>query len=134
MKYSAIPLLALSTVMLACDSKKEGNPGSSGGTTAPGSSPIQAAAQAAPNGKLVTHKLLDDKYMEMGTLPLPDNWILNNGKAAMSGPGNANVYMLPLKNWMNGNGQYVPSNNPHYDPNRDPSLQDQQWNETEIED
>ncbi|RKH35870.1 hypothetical protein D7Y13_34835 [Corallococcus praedator] len=50
-----------------------------------------------PNGRLVLHKLLDNQFMEMGRLPLPENWILNNGKAAMSGPGNVNVFMLPLK-------------------------------------
>ncbi|NOK16515.1 hypothetical protein [Corallococcus carmarthensis] len=65
----------------------------------------QKAPQALPepNGKLVVHKMLDNQFMEMGRLPLPDNWILNNGKAAMSGPGNVNVYMFPLKTFMFSN-------------------------------
>ncbi|MFP2896491.1 hypothetical protein [Corallococcus sp. 4LFB] len=53
-----------------------------------------------PNGPIVLHKLLDAQFMEMGRLPLPDNWVLNNGPAAMSGPGNVNVYVSPLKTFM----------------------------------
>ncbi|MFP2956858.1 hypothetical protein ACLEPN_03245 [Myxococcus sp. 1LA] len=59
-----------------------------------------ASARPEPNGPLVLHKMLDAQFMEMGRLPLPDNWILNNGKAAMSGPGNVNVYALPLRSFM----------------------------------
>lgn len=35
--------------------------------------------------------------------------------------------------WMNSNGEYVPSNNALYDPNTDPALNNQQWQEVEIE-
>jgi hypothetical protein len=108
MKSSALCLVALSLVTAACDQKTA----VSGQAAAPGApqdskkgplEPAQALAQAAPNGKLITHKLLDDKFLEMASLPLPDNWIVNHGKAFMSGPGNVHVYMFPLKTFMYSN-------------------------------
>jgi hypothetical protein len=35
--------------------------------------------------------------------------------------------------YMNENGEYVVSNNPNYDPNRDPNLSNQTWEETQVE-
>jgi hypothetical protein len=103
MNYSAVSLLALSLVTTACDQNKAQKTG--GGPAPEGAvpEPAQAQAQAEPNGKLIEHKMLDDQYREMASLPLPDNWVLNNGKAAMSGPGNVNVYMFPLKTFMYSN-------------------------------
>ena len=35
--------------------------------------------------------------------------------------------------YMNENGEYVGSNNPNYDPNRDPNINNQTWEETQVE-
>jgi hypothetical protein len=111
MKPSAICLVALSLVTAACDQKTDktavGGPAAAPdapqGTRKGPLDPAQALAQAAPDGKLITHKLLDDKFLEMASLPLPDNWIVNHGKAFISGPGNVHVYMFPLKTFMYSN-------------------------------
>ncbi len=34
--------------------------------------------------------------------------------------------------WMNSNQEYIPSNDANYDPNLDPNVKDQQWQEVEI--
>lgn len=97
MKRHAIPLLALCLMAVACDEKKKGE-------TMSGSTEAKSAqARPEPNGKVIPHKMLDNQFMEMARLPLPDNWILNNGKAAMSGPGNVNVYMFPMKTFTSTN-------------------------------
>ncbi|CAM3091294.1 hypothetical protein G4177_22700 [Corallococcus sp. ZKHCc1 1396] len=95
MKIPRLLLLALLASTPACDEKEKPRTSSSGAA--------QAMTQVPPNGKVVAHKMFDDKFLEMATLPLPDNWVLNNGKAAMSGPGNVNVYMFPLKTFMYSN-------------------------------
>ncbi|MCY1045294.1 hypothetical protein OV208_28520 [Corallococcus sp. bb12-1] len=97
MKTHPILLMALITTTPACDEKEKPKADGSAAASAP------AVPQVAPNGKLIAHKMFDDKFQEMGNMPLPDNWVLNNGKAAMSGPGNVNVYMLPLKTFMYSN-------------------------------
>lgn len=35
--------------------------------------------------------------------------------------------------WMNNDGEYIPSNDQFYNPNTDPNLNDQEWNEAEIQ-
>ncbi len=104
MRYRAIPLTALCLTSLACQQNPE-KAASGAREEAPARAAVKAEPpnpleQAEPNGKLISHKLFDDTFAEMASLPLPDNWILNNGKAFMSGPGNVNVYMLPLRTFM----------------------------------
>ncbi|NVJ17265.1 hypothetical protein [Myxococcus sp. AM010] len=98
MRQNAIVPTVFFLTLLACSENREKLQGNS-----PAQAPAKALARAEPNGKLVQHKLLDDKFLEMATLPLPDNWILNNGKAAMSGPGNVNVYMFPMRTFVSSN-------------------------------
>ncbi|MFP2958743.1 hypothetical protein ACLEPN_13065 [Myxococcus sp. 1LA] len=105
MRQNAIVPTALCLTLLACSENRE-KPRGDSPAQAPGQPALtssNALARAEPNGKLVEHKLFDDKFQEMATMPLPDNWILNNGKAAMSGPGNVNVYMFPMRTFMSSN-------------------------------
>ncbi|WP_253998820.1 hypothetical protein [Myxococcus qinghaiensis] len=95
MKSLLIPLVASCVLALACRENK-----AAGDSPKADSPEAEVKMKVPPNGKLVPHKLFDDKFMEMAMMPLPDNWIVNNGRAAMSGPGNVNVYMLPLKTFM----------------------------------
>ena len=35
--------------------------------------------------------------------------------------------------WMNGDGRYIKSNDPNYDPNRNPETNNEEWDNTEIQ-
>ncbi|MBZ4398119.1 hypothetical protein [Myxococcus sp. AS-1-15] len=95
MKALMIPLVTSCVVVGGCrENKVEGD------TSGPGAPEVEKRLEVPPNGKVVMHRVFDDKFMEMAAMPLPDNWIVNNGKAVISGPGNVNVYMVPTKTFM----------------------------------
>lgn len=57
------------------------------------------------------------------------------GEESVTDPSNGQSYQVEGNSdqyWMNGNGEYVPSNNSTYDPNQDPNLNNENWQEAPV--